>query len=1465
MSLTKTITEGTIDGVLIEEFTDFYRDEYAGHLNEIIHHDSPSLTIDHETLNEYDEDLADGLIYDPVEYYYSAREALRTIATRDSADEFIDGAPYEPIEEEGDDLNPLAYADLRIENNPNTKTVRSLRADDVTTMIAIEGRVKKRTQVQPRVDVAVFKCTTCGKLHYEDQPLVGEMEMREKCNSSNCSSETVFDWHESHHVNFERLEIEESPEGLSGGETPETIDFYNRGDTAGRVNPGERVTVTGILEPADDNDSKGKPEVVFDTRLNGNNIVREEEAFEDIEITEEDIEEIEELADGEEVYEKVKSSIAPAIYGYDMQKFALALALFGGVKKEVSGSYVRGDIHTIFVGDPSTGKTVGGETEILNEENQPETIKSFVNRYMNNPQEDEDGDLIEVLDEYVEVPTLGEHGERDHRSVEAVWKKDAPDTAYRMVTESENTIRASDTHPLFVHDGNGNVTHKNVGELEPGDYIAKPRHDDAGYGSDDENGSPIEDDIDPIPNGGSLLNEVRCTMNMEQGELGLPRAMILGYENEEKCLSRARAKVVVEAFERRLGELERVATADNEQLTWAQLGEVRENLGLPQRKMNTSSSFSQGAVVHQKQEDGDLADEAAIEDVRSAARHVYREAVEKVHKFRYLVESDIKWERVETVEEVEYEQDWMYDLQVEGTHAYIGNDIFNHNSQLLEYAHDIAPRGVYTSGKGSSSAGLCVGGDTFIETENGFEQISSIVPEQLRRTVSDPKGAPLSRSVATYDCELDSFSSRDTSKAWKMPKQKTVEITTERGKEVTVSANTPLLVYRQGEFEWVEADKLQASDRLAQSPPIVTNRRSLDPRGFYEPDDEMIDSAAKEDDKLSLTEEVTCGTLSNRFVPYSSASVAPEGGVSNVSVQDTTKFPETFDRELMWLVGVVLGSWGADSRTEQNLVRVTNSNRELLERCAGIMGRKFGKRPDVQESKDDELPHIRLHGEKIQQFFKNLSRSHSKDGSLSLAPELTVAENADALLAGLFEKGNCLSNADSEKLSFTSASEDLAKQVQLMLETYDVYAHVREREVGAQCSEWVVEISGSNIDEFAESTGSTLTKETDILNGMCKETTRGTRSQYADATNSAVVLEPIDSIETGEEELFDLTVPGTHSFFGNGVCIHNTAAAVQEESLSGETTWTLEAGALPLADKGVAAIDEIDKMDNSDRDSLHEALESQTISINKAGINATLKARASVMAAANPKYGQFDQYEAISEQVELDPALISRFDLIFTITDDPDEDMDEEIAEHIIKTNQSDQQEEADEAVTAAIEPGLFRKYVAHARNNCYPTLPDEVGKYLKEYYVELRQKGDEGVRPATARQLQGLVRLAEASARIRLSDTVTMDDAKLAKNVIEKSMEDVAMDPETGKLDADIVEGGMSSSQSERIKTVKRLIEELQDEYDEGVPKEEIQELANSNFDEEVSMDKLDESLEQLRREGEVYEPNEGQYKIVA
>ncbi|MBR9679194.1 MAG: minichromosome maintenance protein MCM [Nanoarchaeota archaeon] len=325
---------------------------------------------------------------------------------------------------------------------------------------------------------------------------------------------------------------------------------------------------------------------------------------------------------------------------------------------------------------------------------------------------------------------------------------------------------------------------------------------------------------------------------------------------------------------------------------------------------------------------------------------------------------------------------------------------------------------------------------------------------------------------------------------------------------------------------------------------------------------------------------------------------------------------------------------------------------------------------------------------------------------------------------------------------------------------------------------------------------------------------------------------------------------------GKGTSAAGLTATVTRDEITKD--WILEAGALVLANKGIAIIDELDKMGHEDRVSMHEAMAQQTVTINKANIHATLNARAGVLAAANPKLGRFDPYNVIHEQINLPPTLINRFDLIFPIRDIPDVKKDEMIARHILETHTSPQ------AQLDVIDKKLLRKYIAYAKQNANPQLTSAANNEIMKFYVKLRNKKSlepEKLRPIpiSARQLESLIRLAEASARIRLSNKVTKNDALRAIELLRFSMSQVGMDPETGEFDIDRLITGISSTQRNKLITMQNILKQLEEEIGENIPVDSIIQAAQSQGIDEA---KANELLSKMAREGDVYSPRHGVVK---
>ncbi|KAJ1937514.1 MCM DNA helicase complex subunit, partial [Linderina pennispora] len=232
---------------------------------------------------------------------------------------------------------------------------------------------------------------------------------------------------------------------------------------------------------------------------------------------------------------------------------------------------------------------------------------------------------------------------------------------------------------------------------------------------------------------------------------------------------------------------------------------------------------------------------------------------------------------------------------------------------------------------------------------------------------------------------------------------------------------------------------------------------------------------------------------------------------------------------------------------------------------------------------------------------------------------------------------------------------------------------------------------------------------------------------------------------------------------GQGASAVGLTASVRKDPVTRE--WTLEGGALVLADRGVCLIDEFDKMNDADRTSIHEAMEQQSISISKAGIVTTLQARCSVLAAANPIGGRYRPALPFSQNVELTEPIISRFDVLCVVRDEVDPVKDEMLGRFVVQShtrshplNQTTTEDQvmADEAnlVQDVIPQDLLRKYIMYARENIEPRMSDRYSDKIAHLYAELRRESlATGSVPITVRHIEAMVRLAEAHARMHLRD----------------------------------------------------------------------------------------------------------------
>ncbi|MBI0584625.1 MAG: hypothetical protein ISF22_10430 [Methanomassiliicoccus sp.] len=848
----------------------------------------------------------------------------------------------------------------------------------------------------------------------------------------------------------------------------------------------------------------------------------------------------------------------------------------------------------------------------------------------------------------------------------------------------------------------------------------------------------------------------------------------------------------------------------------------------------------------------------AIRPVEACCLNVGRPIAVSTGMFKHWDNENFGWDcgfdmdPIASKEEVDPPEKWVYDLEVDQSNNYIANGIVSHNSQMLRYMSRLAPRGIYASGKSSSAAGLCVAPDTRIEIDGTEVAIGEFVEGRMRSPVETASGQW--RETVSDQCAVATVSdrcqtSREVEAIWRIKTPSfLMEIVESLGSRLTLTPETRVWCRPEVSPDgWVRASDVEVGQEiLVREAGTGRFRWSL------------VSEVREVTDNLppyvyDLTVRGGHSFLANGFVAHNTAA----------AVKDD--FGE--GRWTLEAGALVLADMGMAAVDEMD--KMTDQDRSSMHEA--MESQCYDERTEVLTSsgwrlfrdveKDDLIVSMDPRGE-IELVRPSLYVDNEYDGEMyrirSEHVDLVVTPNHNMFVSvdgrdDVFALSRMDELPLDQMIRFKKHATWVGEEMALPV----VHRQATEEAFTVMHQPIPKEVMNASAGQLRQFLGSMITSRDPSGNRMVTTADRTFADDVQEMALKAGLAANIDEEENGARyRITLLDGPSTEPLVDAGTEItreryHGRIYCVEVPNhllyvrRNGKPVWC-----------------------------------GNTISVAKAGITATLQCRCSLLGAANPKYGRFQEHQYIAEQINMPPALLSRFDLIFAMTDKPSADRDASITQHILKAHRRGQVRKYLDpsnlvgvdgekilndttAMLPALERDFFRKYVAYSKK-IHPVLSDEAMAIISQFYLKIRKQGEaEGSSvPITARQLEAFVRLSEASARARLSPVVEADDANRSVRIVEYYLRRIA--GEGDKLDFDIIATGTSHSQREQIGIIKKLIAGLAKnaEFKKGVPAEEIFKAALSDG---IAEDRAKTLIKRLAQNGEIYSPSPGHYRLAS
>lgn len=665
-----------------------------------------------------------------------------------------------------------------------------------------------------------------------------------------------------------------------------------------------------------------------------------------------------------------------------------------------------------------------------------------------------------------------------------------------------------------------------------------------------------------------------------------------------------------------------------------------------------------------------------------------------------------------------------------------------------------------------------VAGSRIVNSDGTFSKIETFGDKHLQT---------INRNIM-----IDERTNALTTQFHKYSNQPLIEIITETGKSIVGTYNHPLRVLGDDANSWKRLDEICVGDKLETITRIPCTKTDLVDTNF---------KVQRKKHKLKVL-------IPNKVTP-----------------------------ELAGLMGYVLGDGHVNKYVVGALVNLQEE--DLIDKLNTISKNCFGKQFVINKRifsnklvyfKKQEHPYYRkpifecyLRGIDVAQ---NLIFLREKR-----VPDLIMQSRNDVVsefLAWLFEADGCVfSHSDKERqikgiqLRCGEQRIELLRDVQLLLLRFGIHSSILEYANDVK----LVIRRGKSILAFDKNIGFKSKKKKEKLAAAVICAKNVSRVIYNEIYERVVSVKQV-----GLGDVYDIHVPQYNSFIANGIISHNTSkteltrfvakmspklvsatgggssgvglcASVEKDAEFGG--WIIKAGAAVLANNGTMAIDEFDKLGDSDKGLLHSVMTDQVVVITKAGKNVQLPARTSVLAVCNPKFGRFDPNEPTLSQFNIGEALRTRFDLIFVTRDIAEEAKDDAIMQKIVDAYLPKEQR-AVSYNSETISPEKIKKYIAYARKNCKPVITDnEIVQEAVAYFRELRKtQGEQTTTALPHRYFESIIRIAGAYAKKRLSNIIDKEDFTNAVLIMDNSLKQYLVDPQTGKLDANLGDFGKTTSQ---------------------------------------------------------------------